>query len=77
MLDHAHLPPLLTDLEAAAYLRLTDDAPSDDAALKRLNRIVDHKLLRPCIVGKRRRYSVRELERFIDAQTERYGALHG
>lgn len=70
MTEHA----LLTDIEAARWLRLTDDGRNDAAALQALNRLVDQKLLRPCIVGKRRRYFVPELERFVMSQIERYGA---
>lgn len=65
---------LMTDIEAARWLRLTEDGREDAAAVKALNYIVDKGLLRPCIVGKRRRYLLRELERFVEAQTERYGA---
>lgn len=67
---------LLTSEEAAAWLRLDVDAPSTDAAVKRLNRLVDSKQLRPCIIGKWRRFDVRELLRFIEAATERYGRLN-
>ncbi len=34
-------PRLLTDREAAAYLRLTDDGRDLQAAVKALNRLVD------------------------------------
>lgn len=40
---------------------------------KQLNRLVDQGKIRPCLVGGKRRYSRRELDRFIDAETERYG----
>ncbi len=64
--------PLLTPREAVMYLRL--DAERElPASLRALDRLVDKRLLRPCIVGKRRRYSRAELDRFIDEQTERWG----
>ncbi len=64
------LSPVLTPAEAAAYLRLDEDRELP-AALRALDRLVDKRLLRPCIVGKRRRYSRAELDRFINEQTER------
>lgn len=66
-------PSLLTDIEAATFLRLTDDDRSTEAAIKSLNRIVDRGLLRPCLVGKHRRYSLKELQKYIDERTEAYG----
>lgn len=68
-------PRLLTAEEAARYLRLTDDGRDVQAAVKALNRLVDRNLIRPCLVGRHRRYSRRELDRFIDSGTERYGEL--
>jgi hypothetical protein len=44
-------------------------------AVKRLNRLVDAGQLRPAIIGKRRRYTLTELRRFIDAMTDRYSEL--
>ena len=35
------------------------------------------ELIRPCLIGKHRRYSVRELDRFIDDHTARYGPIQG
>lgn len=63
--------PVLTPTEAIAWLRLDIGAPNEDAALRRLDRLVDGGLLRPAIIGKCRRYLVCELERFALAQTER------
>ncbi len=65
-------PGLLIDTEAAVYLRLNEGREMS-AALKALNRIVDKKQIRPCIVGKHRRYAREELDRFIAERTERYG----
>ena len=66
--------PLLSDIDAARYLLLTEGR-SDKAGVKALNRIVDSGRLRPALIGKYRRYCVRELDRFIDAMTEQYAEL--
>ena len=66
--------PLLTETEAAAFLRLANDGRDATAAKRAMDRLVARRLIRPCLVGNRRRYSRRELDGFIDAQTERYGA---
>ena len=65
-------PALFDEIEAAAYLRLAEDKDAD-AARNALNRLVDQRKLRPCLVGNRRRYSRRELDRFIDDETQKYG----
>lgn len=67
-------PALMTAAEAASFLRL-DEGRDSDAAVKALNRLVDKDLIRPCLVGKHRRYSRDELRRFIGEATERYGDL--
>ena len=71
---HAIAPALLTSQEAAAYLRLAQDGEDAASARRAMNRLVDQGKVRPCLVGGRRRYSVRELNRFIDAETEKHGA---
>jgi hypothetical protein len=63
---------LLTAEEAARVLRLADDR-DEAAAVKALNRLVDRGFIRPALVGKRRRYSIGEIQRFIDARIEHYG----
>ncbi len=63
---------IMTAEEACRYLRL-DIGRDSDAAVKALNRLVDKGLIRPCLVGKHRRYTRDELQRFIGATTERYG----
>lgn len=63
---------ILTAEEACRYLRL-DIGRDSDAAIKALNRLVDKGRIRPCLVGKHRRYTRDELCRFIGATTERYG----
>ena len=73
MIEFKPIEPVLFDEpEAAAYLRLADDGQDVDAARRALNRLVDKRQLRPCLVGGKRRYSRRELDRFIDQQTEKY-----
>ncbi len=64
-------PRLLTAEEAAAYLRL-DDGRDIEAAVKALNRLVDRRLIRPCLIGRHRRYSRLELDRIIDKVTDAY-----
>ena len=53
--------------------RLASVSKPVSAAL--LMRLVDQGKIRPCLVGGKRRYSRRELDRFIDEETERYGPL--
>jgi len=67
-------PVLFDEQEAAAYLRLANDGEEPEAARRALNRLVDQGKIRPCLVGGKRRYSRRELDRFIDQETERYAA---
>lgn len=67
-------PVLFDEQEAAAYLRLANDGEEPEAARRALNRLVDQGKVRPCLVGGKRRYSRRELDAFIDAQTARYSA---
>ncbi len=64
-------PALMTECEAAGYLRL-DENRSDENAVKALNRLVAKRLVRPCLVGNRRRYWRHELIRFMRDETERY-----
>lgn len=65
---------VLTAEEACRYLRL-DEGRDMDNAVKALNRLVDNGRLRPCVVGKYRRYSVDELRRFIERETEKSGEV--
>ena len=67
-------PVLFDEAEAAQYLRLASDGEEPEASRRALNRLVDQGKVRPCLVGGKRRYSRRELDRFIDAETERYSA---
>lgn len=68
------VPALMTAAEAATYLRLTEDDRDIEDALTSLEYLVRQGHIRPCRVGKHRRYSREELARFITQQTERYGA---
>ena len=61
--------PLLTDVEAARYLLLAE-GKDDDAAVKAINRLVDSRKVRPCLIGGRRRFSKVELDRCIADVTD-------
>ena len=63
----------LTDAEAAVYLRLVESGDDAESARRKMNRLVDQGKVRPCLTGGRRRYAKRELDRFIDSETDRYG----
>lgn len=60
-----HLSPLLTEQEAAAWLRLTEPGgpKHPEATIKRYR---DLGLLRCVRVGRQARYHVRDLEKLID-----------
>ncbi len=64
-------PRLMTAEEACRYLRL-DGGRDIEAAVKSLNRLVDRHLIRPCLIGRHRRYSRLELDRIIDKVTDAY-----
>ena len=68
-------PGLLTDVEAATYLRLVENGQDAESARRRMNRLVDQGKVRPCLTGGKRRYAKRELDRFIDDETNRYGQV--
>ncbi len=69
-------PPLvLLPAEAAHLLRLDEDGRDADLAVRALDRLVAKRLLRPCIIAGRRRYSPAELLRFIEERTAAYGPL--
>ena len=65
-------PSLMTAEEAVRYLRL-DVGRGLPAALKALQRLVERMKIRPCRVGKHRRYSRHELDRFIADETNKHG----
>ena len=66
------VPAVMTAEEACCYLRLDVDREMKNA-IKSLNRLVDRKLIRPCMYQKKRMYARKELDRFIDLETNRYG----
>ncbi len=65
-------PALMTAKEAVAYLRLDEDGRDIADALRSLEYLVLHQMVRPCRVGRSNRYARTELDRFIAEQTERY-----
>ena len=67
-------PAVMTAEEACRYLRL-DVGREMKNAIKALNRLVDRKLIRPCMYMKERRYTRDELDRFLAEQTEIYGEV--
>lgn len=70
-------PALMTEAEAAVYLRLTENDRDIGDAIRSLKHLVYTGRIRPCRVGKRNRYARQELDRFIAEQTERYEAIVG
>ena len=68
------VPSVMTAQECCCYLRL-DLGRSIENATKALNRLVDRKLIRPCMYKKNRMYSRKELDRFLLDQTETYGEV--
>lgn len=69
MIEFRPIPPtLLTAEEAARYLRLDEDRDVEKA-VRALYRYVDRHELRAAMVGVHRRFSIRELDRFIEAKT--------
>ena len=65
--------PLLTETEAAAFLRLANDGADEKAAKRAMDRLVAKGVVRPAVVGRHRRYTRRELLRYLDELVERYG----
>ena len=66
--------PLLTDVEAATYLRFDADDMGGRDAVESIRHLVEQDKLRPCKLGGRNRFSVKELDRFIDSQTDEASA---
>ena len=64
------MSPLLTAEEAACYLRFDAEGRGVDKAVRSLNRLVEQRKIRPCPLGGRNRFTIKELNRFIDEQTE-------
>ena len=57
--------PVLTNEEAARFLRLDSDYPEPADAVKALHRLVRQGKLRPLQCGKTYKFTLAELERFI------------
>ena len=68
------VPEIMTREEACCYLRI-DVGREMKNAIKALNRLVDRKLIRPCMYLKKRHYKRDELDRFLTEQTEIYGKV--
>ena len=63
--------PVLTNDEAARYLRLDTDHPDMGSAVRSLHRLVQEGRLQPITCGSRYRFSIDELNRFISDPTSR------
>jgi hypothetical protein len=68
MPDGSPVPELLLESEAIVFLRLDTDGPADPARTLKYYR--DRGLLHGTRIGKKVRYTKRELLRFIDEMTE-------
>ena len=64
-------PALMTAVEAATYLRLTEGRDIGDAVVS-LEYLVGEGRIRPCRVGRFNRFTRAELDRFMNDQTENY-----
>ena len=67
--DGTTVPPLLNEQEAIVLLRLDTDGPANPSLTLKYYR--DKGLLRPTRIGKKLRYSKKELLNFINLMTER------
>lgn len=67
--DGTPVPDLLTEEEAIRYLRLDTDGPADP--VRSLKHYRNKGLLHPTHIGKKNKYSKKELLRFIDLMTGR------
>ena len=69
-----HDPPdLMTAGEAACFLRLVAaDEDPEKCGPGRMDRLVKKGVVRPCLTGNRRRYSIYELRRLIADETARW-----
>jgi len=67
--DGKPVPDLLTTEEAIRYLRLdTDDLVNPEQTLRYYR---NKRMLHPARIGRKNKYSKKELMRFIDEMTER------
>ena len=67
--DGRPVPDLLTEQEALSLLRLDTDGPTNPA--RTLKHYRDKGLLHPTRIGKKLRYSKKELLSFIDIMTDK------
>ncbi len=63
---------VLTNLEAAKRLRLTDDYPNEGDAVNALHRLVRRHGLRPLECGKTYKFTDAELDRWAHARTDEF-----
>lgn len=64
------VPSVMTSLECAKYLRVDEGSPNDAATLKRLDRITAKKILKPILIGGKRRYPRTECDRYVESLME-------
>lgn len=67
--DGKVVPEVLTEEETVEFLRLDTDGPANPSLT--LKHYRDKGLLRPTRIGKKNRYSKKELLHFIDQMTEK------
>ena len=68
--DGSPVPELLTEEEAISFLRLDAEGPKNNASLT-MKYYKNKGLLRPTRIGKRNRYSRKELLRVIEIMTNK------
>ncbi len=73
MIEFRPIEPVLLSAEQAAVYLLLDEGRDIKRAVKALYRYVDRGELHPAVVGQHRRFSRRELDRFIEAKTAAHG----
>jgi hypothetical protein len=70
--------PVLSNVEACHYLRLTDGGRDLDSAVRALCRLVRLGKLRPvAALGRPYRFTTRELDRFLDHETATVSSDNG
>ncbi len=63
---------ILTNIEAARRLRLTDDYSNEADAVNALHRLVRQHGLRPLVCGKSYKFTGTELDRWARTRTEEF-----
>ena len=64
--------PVLTNIEAAEWLRITDDYEQPEDAIRALYRLVRQDKLRPLRVGKTYKFTLDELQRYVADETSAF-----